>query len=35
VPLRRRESPLLFWLHVLGLLATGAVVLVLPWLIRR
>jgi hypothetical protein len=35
VPVRRRESPVFFWLHSLTMLVIGAVVLLLPWLLRR
>ncbi len=35
VPLRRRDAPVLFWLHVLAMLAAGVVILVLPWMLRR
>jgi hypothetical protein len=35
VPLRRRESPIFFWLHVLSMQAAGCAVLLLPWLLRK
>lgn len=35
VPVRRRDSPVFFWLHTLSMLAAGAAVLLLPWLLRR
>jgi hypothetical protein len=35
VPLRRRESPVRFWLHVLSMQAAGCAVLILPWLLRK
>ena len=35
VPLRRRDSPIRFWLHVLSMQAAGCAVLLLPWLLRK
>ncbi len=35
VPVQRRITPVLFWLHTLSMLAVGIVVLLLPWMLRR
>jgi hypothetical protein len=35
VPLRRRDTPVLFWLHVAAMLVSGLVIVVLPWMLRR